>query len=240
MTPLLSSTPTCPKNWTPRPTFDVRELPRRGLVQRLAVLRRSRRLRPSGTAGYASADSNLPQSRPRRRTRCRSDASREGPPLPGRHQHLRQLQLATDLQVRFQRGAADLVANLSEHLQRHIRTAGFQCSALVASEAWPPTAAATCDDRPELPPTSSATSAARTATRHRAPGADQRHLPNGRPAAPPRPKPSEKNAIDCASPTLAPMMTSRRSASPKPRNVLPLCRRRAQRGCRYERRVGRP
>ena len=58
--------------------------------------------------------------------RCQRDASDLGS------------QVATDLQVLFQRGEADLVPNLGKHLQRFIQAAGFAVRSIGSQHDWPP------------------------------------------------------------------------------------------------------
>jgi hypothetical protein len=62
-------------------------------------------------------------------------------------------QLATHLQVQFQRGEADLVVDLGPDLQRYIQAAGFAVRSTGGQHDWPPTAAATSTGRPGPPPT---------------------------------------------------------------------------------------
>jgi len=73
-------------------------------------------------------------------------------------------QLATNLQVQFQRGEADLVVDLGAELQRYIQAAGFAVRSTGGQHDWPPTAAAISAGRPDPPPTRTATSGARAAT----------------------------------------------------------------------------
>ena len=76
------------------------------------------------------------------------------PPASSGRQHIPgSPQLATDLQVQFQRGGADLVLDLGADLQRHIQAAGFAVRSTGGQHDWPPTAAATSTGRPGPPPT---------------------------------------------------------------------------------------
>ena len=121
-----------------------------------------------------------PVAAPRQNPNPEPTSPGASPPRPGRHRHPRQHFPAADLQVRFQRGEADLVVDLGDDLRRHIQAAGFAVRSTGGQHDWPPTAAATSAGRPGLPPTPTATSLARTATRRRRPRRCRGRLPRGR------------------------------------------------------------
>ena len=98
-----------------------------------------------------------PVAAPRQNPNPEPTSPGASPPRPGRHRHPRQHFPAADLQVRFQRGEADLGADLGMDLQRLIQAAGFLCEAQVASTTGhqrlpPPTMAGPVRHRPRPPP----------------------------------------------------------------------------------------